>query len=530
MAPSVQNCISGAQSATYFVFLFLAHNGGRGAGAIKDRKPIKKRPKSAKATGKAGQAGYKQGMMEQPNGKDTRDSDKPADVLEDNRLRPEFVREVLGALDREDSEHVRSLTAALHPADVADLIELVDNDVRLPLAAALGDRLDADVLAEMNDWVREAVMEALTPTQVADVVVQLDTDDAVAIIEDMDSEEQREVLRSLPADDRAAIEEALSFPEESAGRLMQRELIAVPEHWSVGQVIDYLRASGDDVATDFWEIFVVDTAHKPVGTMRLSWLLRAPRAIGVCDVMQREQTLIPVDMDQEEVALLFQKYALISAAVIDRDGRLVGVMTVDDIVHIIQKEAGEDILKLSGAGEGDINEPVPDIVRGRIRWLITNLITAVFGSIIIGLFSGTIQQMVALAILMPIVSSIGGNAGTQTMAVVVRALATNQLTKSNTRRTIIKEINVAVINGFSIALISCLAVALYFQNWLLGAVMFAAMLGNIIIAGLAGVLVPVTLDRFDIDPAVSSSIFVTMTTDVMGFFLFLGLASLIHLS
>ncbi len=462
-------------------------------------------------------------MIEQPSA--PVEDDVPTEAMEDNRLKPEFVDEVLSALDAGDSERVRTMTVALHPADIADLVELVDSAHRHPLAQALGDRLDADVLAEMNDWVRETLMDVLTPTQVADVVVQLDTDDAVAIIEDLDRDDQRAVLRSLPADDRAAIEEALSFPEESAGRLMQRELIAVPEHWTVGQVIDFLRASSDDLATDFWEIFVVDPGHRPIGTMRLSWVLRAPRDIAVSDVMQREQTLIPVDMDQEEVALLFQKYALISAAVIEPAGRLVGVITVDDVVHIIQEEAGEDILKLSGAGEGDINEPVADTVRARLRWLVINLGTAILGSTVIGVFAATIEQMVALAILMPLVASLGGNAGTQTMAVAVRALATNQLTESNTRRTIYREINVALINGAAIAMIAGLAAAIYFANPALGAVLAAAMIGNILVAGLAGVLVPVALDRYDIDPAVASSIFVTMTTDVMGFFLFLGLAS-----
>lgn len=453
----------------------------------------------------------------------------PADTAvatEESRLKSAFVAEIVSALDSGDDDRARALAAGLHPADLADLIELVDGAHRRRLAAVLGDRIDADVLAEMNDWVRDELIDALTPRQVADVVQQLDTDDAVAIIAELETDEQREVLRSLPADERAAIEEALSYPEESAGRLMQRELIAVPETWTVGQTIDYLRATGDDEAvTDFWEIFVVSPSHHPVGTIRLSWLLRAPRDIAVTDVMSREQTLIPVDQDQEEVALTFQKYALISAAVVDSEGRLVGVVTVDDVVHIISKEAGEDILKLSGAGEGDINEPVSDTVRVRLRWLVMNLGTAVLGSVVIGLFSATIEEMVALAILMPIVASLGGNAGNQTMAVAVRAIATNQLTESNTRRVILKEIGVALLNGTAIALIAGIVAGIYFQNLALGAVLGAAMVGNILVAGLVGVLVPVTLDRFDIDPAVASSVFVTMTTDVMGFFLFLGLAA-----
>ena len=330
---------------------------------------------------------------------------------EDDRLKPEFVSAVIERVEAGDDEGARALVEPLHPADVADLFELVDSDDRRALAAALADLLDGDVLAEMNDWVREELIDALEPHQVAEIAGELETDDAVAIIEDMEEEEQRAVLRALDPDDRAAIEEALSYPEESAGRLMRRDAVAVPEHWTVGQVIDFLRA-GEELATDFWEVFVVDPAHRPVGTCLLSWILRTPRRIAVADVMQREQTLIPVDMDQEEVALRFQKYALISAAVVDQAGRLVGMITADDVVHIIQEEASEDALLLSGAGvEGDINEPVRDSYKARVRWLVANLVTALVASTIISLFGAAIEQMVALAVLMPIVASIGGNAG-----------------------------------------------------------------------------------------------------------------------
>ena len=443
---------------------------------------------------------------------------------EDDRLRPEFVDAVLDAVHDGDSARAHALAEPLHPADIADLVELAPSEDRAALVSAIADLIDGDVLAEMNDWVREALVESLTATQVADIAAELDTDDAVAIIEDMDVEDQREVLRALDPDDRAAIEEALSYPEESAGRLMQRELIAVPEHWTVGDVLDYLRKN-EDLATDFWEIFVVDPSHKPVGTCALSWILRTPRIVSMGDVMKREQTLIPVDMDQEEVALRFQKYALISAAVIDPNGRLVGMITVDDVVHIISEEAGEDALLLSGAGEGDINEPVIDSYKGRVRWLLTNLLTALVAATIISLFEGTIQKMVALAALMPIVAGVGGNAGTQTMAVTVRALATNQLTQSNTLRAIQREISIALLNGVTVAVVIGTAVGLFYHHAALGGVIAAAMMTNIFIAGLAGVVVPVTLDRLKADPAVASSIFVTMTTDSMGFLAFLGLAS-----
>ena len=442
---------------------------------------------------------------------------------EDDRLRPEFVREVVERVEAGDAETARAMVEPLHPADIADLFELVDSDDRRALASALADILDGDVLAEMNEHVREELIDALEPYQVADLAGEMETDDAVAMIEDLEEEEQRAVLRALDPDDRAAIEEALTFPEESAGRLMQRDLIAVPEHWTVGQVIDYLRAD-DELTTDFWEVFVVDERHHPIGTCLLSWILRTHRHIAVADVMKREQTLIPVDMDQEEVALRFQKYALISAAMVDQAGRLVGMVTVDDVVHIIQEEASEDVLLLSGAGEGDINQPVSESYYARVRWLIANLFTALVASSVIAAFGAAIEEMVALAVLMPIVASIGGNAGTQTMAVAVRALALNQLTRSNTLRTISREIRIALLNGVTIALLVGLGAGLVFWNVQLGMVIAAAMMINIGVAGLAGVLVPVLLERFDQDPAVASSVFVTMITDSMGFFAFLGLA------
>ena len=457
------------------------------------------------------------------------DSARPSPLAADDQFDPAFVGAVIESLDRGETARAQELVDPLHPANVADLFEALDGEHRRLLAAALGPKLDGDVLAEMNDWVRDDLIDALAPHEVADLATQLDTDDAVAIIEDLEADEQRAVLRAMPADDRAAIEEALSYPEESAGRLMQRELIAVPEHWTVGQVIDYLREN-PDLATDFWEIFVVDPGHKPVGTMKLSWVLRTPRRIAVADVMQREQTLIPVDMDQEEVALRFQKYALISAAVVDRSGRLVGMITVDDIVHIIQEEASEDILKMSGAGDGDINEPVLDSYKQRVRWLITNMGTALLSTVIITQFEGTIARMVALATLMPVVSALGGNAGTQTMAVAVRALATNQLTTSNQMRTIVKEISVALLNGSTLAVLLGAGVALVFSNAMLGVVIGMAMIINNLAAGIAGTLIPLGLQRARIDPAVASPVFVTALTDCMGFFVFLGLAAAFNVS
>jgi len=442
----------------------------------------------------------------------------------EDRLRTDFVERVLDAVEAGDHETAKKLVEPLHPADVADLIELAASDEREGLVAALADIVDAEVYAELNEHVRETLIEEMEPEQVADLAGQLDTDDAVAIIEDLEQDDQLAVLRAMEPDDRAAVEEALTFGEETAGRLMQRDLIAVPEHWKVGQVIDYLRQT-DELATDFWEIFVVSPDHHPVGTCKLSTILRSPRSAPVSTIMIEDQTLIPVDMDQEEVALRFQKYALISAAVVDLSGRLVGMITVDDIVHIIQEEAGEDVLLLSGAGEGDINEPLFDTYKARVRWLAANLLTALVASLVISRFEASIERLAVLAALMPIVAGVGGNAGTQTLAVTVRAMATNQLTGSNHWRAVWREIRVALMNGLTIAVLIGIGVTLVLGSGQLGAVIAAAMLTNIVIAGLAGVLVPLGLEQAGADPAVASSVFVTMVTDSMGFLVFLGLAT-----
>jgi magnesium transporter len=453
---------------------------------------------------------------------DPQDSASPVD--EEDRLRPEFVDKVLDAVDAGDDETARRLVQPLHPADVADLIELAARDDREGLVKALAGIISPDVLAEMNDYVREGLLDEMEPQQVADIAGQLETDDAVALIEDLDRDEQQAVLQRMEPDDRAAVEEALSYPEESAGRLMQRDLCAVPDHWKVGEVIDYLRST-EDLPTDFWEVFVVSADHHPVGTCKLSTILRTPRTTLVSDIMAREQTLIPVDMDQEDVALRFQKYALVSAAVVDEAGRLVGMITVDDVVHIIQEEAGEDVLLLSQAGESDINAPLSEIIRTRMWWLFINLLTAILASAVVAAFQGTISRLVVLAVLMPIVAGMGGNAATQTMAVTVRALATNQLTESNTVRMIMREIVIAMANGIGLGVIMAIGCQLVYHDLALSLVLFAAMVINNINAGLSGVLIPVGMEKLRIDPAVTSTVFVTTMTDVIGFFSFLGLAA-----
>ena len=445
-----------------------------------------------------------------------------ASLDEDNLLKPEFVRAVMEALREDDTDTVYDLVEPLHSADIADLFELTEEDERLDLARAIRDLMGVEVIAELNDHVRELLVEELPAEIVAGYAEQLETDDAVAMIEDLDRADQQAILAELEPEDRAAIERALTYPEESAGRLMSRDFVAVPEHVTVGQLIDFLRESGE-LPTDFWEVFVVDPRQRPVGTCALSWIMRTPRDIRIEDVMARDQTLIPLDMDQEEVALRFQKYGLISAAVVDEAGRLVGQITVDDVVHIIQEEAGEDVMLLSGAGEGDIYEPIREAYSSRVRWLVANLGTALIASFIIAMFGAAIEQLVALAVLMPIVASIGGNAGTQTMAVAVRAIAMNQLTRANTTRILWRELRVAMLNGVTVAVLVGAATAVVFTP-MLGVVIAVATVVNIFTAGLAGVVVPVVFDRLDQDPAVASSVFVTMITDSMGFFAFLGLA------
>ncbi|MBN8501603.1 MAG: magnesium transporter, partial [Sphingomonadales bacterium] len=294
---------------------------------------------------------------------------------DENTLTRDFIRRVREALEAGETDQVYDLVEPLHPADIADLFELLEADDRPALAKAISDLMGSEVFAELNDHVRELLVEALPAGEVADIAEQLDTDDAVAMLEDLDEEDQQAVLAEMEPADRAVIEAALSYPEESAGRLMSRDFVAVPEHMTVGHLIDFLR-EGRELANEFWEVFIVDARFHPIGTCQLSWILRTPRHIALADVMKRDQSLIPVGMDQEEVALRFQKYALISAAVIDDDGRLVGQITVDDVVHIIQEEAGEDVLLLSGAGDGDINEPIRESYYSRVRWLIANLGTA----------------------------------------------------------------------------------------------------------------------------------------------------------
>ena len=441
-------------------------------------------------------------------------------------LTPSFVREVVDALDAGEADRARALVLPLHAADLADLIALVRSDERQPLVEALGPDLDPHVLSELDETTLDEVLEILSPKDIASAVAALETDNALYLLENLPEETRAAILRALPSGHRLALESGLSYPEYTAGRLMRRQLVAVPPFWNVGQAIDYLREA-DDLPAEFYEIFVVDPAHHPVGTVPLSRLMRNKRPIPIPDIMDSDITSIPADMDQEEVAYLFEQYNLVSAPVVDADGRLVGVITIDDVVDVIQEEASEDILRLGGVGEESISDPVLRVTRRRFWWLFVNLLTAILASAVISLFEDTLQKYVALAVLMPIVASQGGNAATQTLTVAVRALATNELNPANAARIILREVLVGGVNGLLFAVIVGIAGGFWAQSFGIGLVLAGAMLINLIAAGLAGILIPVALNRLDVDPAVASAPFVTTVTDVVGFFAFLGLATLL---
>jgi magnesium transporter len=445
----------------------------------------------------------------------------------DVHLSKEFLAELQTYLKAGNEAALLTLLAELHAADVADILEVLPPSKRRSLIELLGDQLDHEVLSEIEGEAQDDLYDQMPNEQIADAVTEMETDDAVYVIEELDDDDRKEVMGKLPADDRVAIEESLSYPEDSAGRLMQRELFSVPEFWTVGQTIDFLRSEDEDIPDDFYDVFVVDPKHRPVGTIPLSRIMRAHRPAVIGEIMDKDPYLIDVNSDQEEVAYQFTKYHLISASVVDEGQRLVGVITVDDVVDVIEEEAEEDILALAGVSEeSGVNESFIEITKGRFAWLFVNLLTAVVASAVIGQFEATIEQMVALAVLMPIVASMGGNAGTQTMTVAVRGLATKELSATNAVRVMNRELMAAGLNGLLLAIVSGCIAWLWFGSMMLGGIFAAAMIFNIIVAGLCGLLVPLGLQKAEIDPAIASSVFVTTITDVVGFFVFLGLAAI----
>jgi magnesium transporter len=438
----------------------------------------------------------------------------------------ELVRAVEAALEDDQGAQVRELLGALRPAEIAHIVVVLSRDDRRRLVIALGDDLDVDTLIDLEGPVLADLLAVMNPHAVARAIAELDTDEAVHLLEEMDEARREQVLTRVPAPDRAAVLEGLSFPEDSAGRLMQRDLIAVPAYWTVGQVIDYCRDTVE-LPDEFYEIFVIDPQYRPIGQVALNRLMRTRRPVLMREIMEVEATTIPVDMDQEEVAFLFQQYRLASAPVIDTAGRLVGVITFDDAAAVLEEEAEEDLMRLSGvSSETDFLDTALRTTRTRASWLLLNLGTAILASMVIALFEGTIEQIVALAVLMPIVASMGGNAGTQTLTVAVRALATRELTAANAMRIVGKEVVVGSLNGVLFAILVGLVAAYWFAAPFLGVVIAIAMVINMVVAGLAGTLIPLGLARAGIDPAVAATVFLTAVTDVVGFFVFLGLAAL----
>ena len=448
---------------------------------------------------------------------------------EGDGLAPERIQSVMEAVDAQDAAQLNQLLEPLHAADVADLIEQISPPERLALVELWGDEMDGEILSELDESVREPLIEALSSEVLAEAIRDLDSDDVVDLVEDLQQEQQTRILDALEISDRIGVESALSYPEYSAGRLMQRELVAVPEDWSVGQAIDFVR-NNDDLPDQFYHVILVSPAMKPIGYVALGRLLSSRRDGALQEIAEPSFRTVPVTDEESNVAYLFNHYHLISTPVVDESGRLVGVITIDDAMGVLDEEHEEDLLRLAGVDEdSSLTDSVWQTTRGRAVWLLVNLGTAILASMVINLYAETINQMVALAVLMPIVASMGGNAGTQTMTVAVRAIATRELTTRNALRVSWREITVGAINGLGFGVLMALIVALWFGVPMLGVVIALAMLFTLIAAALGGIFIPMALERLNIDPALASGPFVTTITDVVGFFAFLGLAALMLL-
>jgi len=456
----------------------------------------------------------------------TPDQDKPD---HDEGLAQETIQSVIDAVDAQDAAELSQLLEPLHPADVADLIEQISAPEREALVELWGGDIDGDVLSELDETIRENLIEALPSEVLADAVRDLESDDVVDLVEDLEEEQQTRILDALEDNDRFTVESALSFPEYSAGRLMQRELIAVPEDWSVGQAIDYIR-NHDDLPDQFYHVILVSPKMNPVGYVALGRVMSASRDMPLMDLIEPSFRTLKVTDPESDVAYQFNHYHLISAPVVDVNGRLAGVITIDDAMEVLDEENEEDMLRLAGVDEASsLTDSVWRTTRGRAVWLMVNLLTAILASMVINLYAETIDQMVALAVLMPIVASMGGNAGTQSMTVAVRAIATRELTARNALRVSWREITVGAINGLIFGLVMALVAAFWFGVPMLGLVIALAMLMTLIAAALGGIVIPMALERLKIDPALASGPFVTTITDVVGFFAFLGLASMLLL-
>ena len=447
---------------------------------------------------------------------------------EDYSLNPAYVPMVVDALDRGDAERLRELLGALHPADVADLMGFLSADDREELVPHLDPEILGEVLSELDTEIREEILEHVPSQVLAKALGDMESDDAADVVDDLEADKRAQVLAAMPETERAAIETTLAYEDETAGRLMQREVVAAPQFWTVGHTIDYLRREGDELPELFFDVYVVDPSYKPVGACPVSHLLRAQRETPLAQIME-QITEIPVDMDQEEVAYIFDKYRLISAPVVEPGGRLVGQITVDDIVGVIQEETEEDILALAGVSDAGRDAGILGIIRSRLPWLVINLATEAIAATVVGAFQDEIAKLTALAVLMPIVSSLGGNAGTQTLTVAVRAIASRELNAANSMRVIVREIVVGLFNGAAMGSLLGLATYVFWHDWKLSAVVGVAVLANFFVAAFCGILAPIVLERLGRDPAVSSSVVVTFMTDFFGFLAILGIAALILL-
>ncbi len=443
---------------------------------------------------------------------------------EDGSIRPDFLAQVGAAIADRDVLYLRNHVGRLHESEMGDLLESILPDQRLALIRLLGDDFDMTALTEVDEAIRLEIVEQLPNAQIAAGIGELDSDDAVYILEDLDEEDREEILAQLPFTERVRLRRALDYPESSAGRRMQTEFVAVPPFWTVGQTIDYMRDDGD-LPESFSQIFVIDPTFKLLGAVDLDRILRTKRQMKIETIMRETNHPIPAEMDQEEAAQLFEQYDLLSAAVVDDNDRLVGVLTIDDVVDVIHEEADEDIKRLGGVGDEELSDNILSTVRSRFLWLVINLGTAMMSASVIGFFDESIEKMIALAVLMPIVASMGGNAGTQTMTVTVRALATRDIDIYNAGRIIRREAGVGLLNGLIFATLLGGLAGTWFHDYQLGAVIGAAMIINLMAAALAGILLPLLLDKLGADPAIASSVFVTTVTDCTGFFAFLGLAT-----
>ncbi|MEO9516285.1 MAG: magnesium transporter [Paracoccaceae bacterium] len=441
------------------------------------------------------------------------------------------VATILYAVDIEDKAQLSALMEPLHPADIADLLEQINAFDRSRLVRLYDREFDGEILSELEEGIREEVIAVLKPQVLAEAVRDLDSDDVVDLVEDLAEPQMAAILDVLPEVDRAAVEQALSYPEYSAGRMMQREVVIAPEHWTVGEAIDHLRGGEPDtLPTQFYHIVLVDPRLHPIGNVTLGSLMRSRRDVPLVGLIEDVFQVIPALQSESDVAYAFNQYHLISAPVVDEEGRLIGQVTIDDAMGVLDEEHEEDILRLAGVGEESaLSDTIIETTKQRVPWLAVNLITSVLASLVIAQFEEAITQFVALAVLMPIVASMGGNAGTQSLTVAVRAIATKDLTGANVWRVIRRECAVGLINGIVFAIVMGVIGVIWFGSPALGYVIAAAMVVNLVIAGFAGTVIPVLLERSGIDPALASGAFVTTVTDVVGFFAFLGLAALVLL-